>query len=106
VDPGELPAAKRHTNHLELTLTKGERRQVNIDPGYVSLGKLVLASTKDHGHRLYLAQGIYGEVTLTYQRGRFRPWPWTYPDYGSDHYCAMFGQIRLRYKMQLRALGG
>jgi len=75
---------------------------VNVDPGYVSLGKLVLASTKDHAHRLYLDRGVYGEVMLTYQQGCFRPWPWTYPDYASDGYCAMFGEIRECYKAQLR----
>jgi hypothetical protein len=105
IDPADLPAIKRQTNDLERSLARGEKRQVNIDPGYVSLGKLVLASTKDHAHRLYLGLGIYGEGTLTYQQGRFRPWPWTYPDYGSDRYCALFDQIRLRYKAQMRSLG-
>jgi hypothetical protein len=104
VDPADLAAIKQQTNGLEWSLAKGERRRVNIDPGYVSLGKLVLASTKNHGHRLYLGQGIYGEVTLTYQQGRFRPWSWTYPDYASDRYCALFGEIRERYKAQLRRI--
>jgi hypothetical protein len=102
VDPADLAAIKQQTNDLEWSLAQGEHRRVNIDPGYVSLGKLVLASTKDHGHRLYLGWGIYGEVTLTYQQGRFRPWPWTYPDYASDRYCTLFGEIRKRYKAQAR----
>jgi hypothetical protein len=102
IDPARLPEIKLQTNKIEWSLAKGDRRVVNIDPGYVSLGKLVLATTKDHAHRLYLGQGIYGEGTLTYQRGRFRPWPWTYPDYGSNGYCAMFDEIRERYKTQLR----
>jgi hypothetical protein len=102
VDPGDLPSIKRRTNEIECSLALGERRRINIDPGYVSLVKLVLASTKNHAHRLYLGQGIFGEGTLSYQGGRFRPWPWTYPDYGSELYCALFGQIRERYKAQLR----
>jgi hypothetical protein len=102
VAPHELPAIKRATNALEISLALGGCRRVNIDPGYVSLGKLVLASTKDHAHRLYLGQGVYGEVTLTYQRGQFRPWPWTYPDYASPPYCRLFEEIRKRYKAQLR----
>jgi hypothetical protein len=105
VDPGELPAVKRRTNEVEWSLAIEGQRRVNVDPGYVSLGKLVLASTKDHAHRLYLGQGIYGEGTLVYQRGHFRPWPWTYPDYGSDRYCALFDEIRERYKAQLREAG-
>jgi hypothetical protein len=101
IAPSDLPAIKRQTNELEWSLAGEERRRVNVDPGYVSLGKTVLASTKNHAHRLYLGQGIYGEVTLTYQRGRFRPWPWTYPDYASDRYCTLFEEIRRHYKMQL-----
>jgi hypothetical protein len=104
IPPGDLPLIKRRTNELEADLAAAGRRRVNIDPGYVSLGKLVLASTKDHAHRLYLGQGVYGEVTLTYQRGRFRPWPWTYPDYASERYCELFDEIRRRYKAQLRSL--
>ena len=102
VVPSDLASIKRQTNELEWSLAREDERRVNIDPGYVSLGKLVLASTKDHAHRLYLGQGIYGEVTLTYQRGRFRPWPWTYPDYADERYCALFDEIRNRYKVQLR----
>jgi hypothetical protein len=102
VTPSELPNIKRQTNDLEWSIAAGEKRPVNIDPGYVSLGKMVLASTKDHAHRLYLGQGIYGEITLTFRRGRFCPWPWTYPDYASEQYCAMFDEIRRLYKAQLR----
>ncbi|MBN1595222.1 DUF4416 family protein [candidate division FCPU426 bacterium] len=56
-------------------------RRVNIDPGYLAPGKLVLASTKDHEHRLYLGRGIYAEVTLRVRNKRFYAWEWTYPDY-------------------------
>jgi len=104
VDPGELPAIKLKTNEMERAMAPDGSRQVNIDPGYVSLGKLVLATTKNHAHRLYLGLGIYGEGTLTYQQGRFRAWPWTYPDYASERYCALFNQIRERYRAQLRSL--
>lgn len=103
VRAADLPAIKQQTNLIESLLARGDRRRANIDPGYLALGKLVLASTKDHAHRLYLGQGIYGEITLTFQRGRFRPWPWTYPDYGSELYCTMFNRLRERYKAQLRS---
>jgi hypothetical protein len=106
VDPGDLPAIKHRTNELEQATSHDGKRRVNIDPGYVSLGKMVLATTKDHAHRLYLGQGIYGEGTLVYQRGAFRPWPWSYPDYASERYCTLFQQIRTQYKEQLRQLEG
>jgi len=103
IDPASLPAIKHRTNELEWKGPSQSRRWVNIDPGYVSLSKLVLASTKDHAHRIYLADGIYAEVTLRYQKGTFRPWSWTYPDYASPPYIAIFNHIRAQYHRQLRA---
>lgn len=96
-----LAEVKRATNELELTWAVDGKRRVNLDPGYVSLGKLVLATTKDYSHRIYLGQGIYAEVTLKYEHGRFQAWPWTYPDYASEHYLEIFGGIRRMYADQL-----
>ena len=81
VDAGSLPDLKHFTNALELDLAENGRRRVNCDAGYLAPARLVLASTKDFAHRLYLGLGIYGEVTLLYQGGTFTPLPWTYPDF-------------------------
>ena len=63
-----------------------EIRPLNVDPGYVDLGKLVLASTKDYAHRIYLDQGIYAEITLFFRHGKWEKHAWTFPDYGSGIY--------------------
>ena len=102
IDPGALAAIKLRTNELEQRWAVEGRRRVNLDPGYLSLAKLVLATTKNHGHRIYLGSGIYAEVTLAYRDGGFRPWPWTYPDYATSRYCELFAAIRRRYVGQLR----
>lgn len=85
-DASSLAERKRRTIALEASMvgrTPGVARPLNLDPGYLDLGKVVLASTKEHAHRLYLSQGIFAEVTLRFQRqsGRYEPLPWTYPDY-------------------------
>ena len=107
IKPDDLPGIKRATNKLEETLAgrhpDGAPRPVNIDPGYVSLSKLVLATTKDYSHRLYLGEGIYGEVTLAFQGGGFEPQPWTYPDYRREEYRAFLTAVRNRLKSQLMA---
>jgi hypothetical protein len=103
VDPGALASIKLRTNELEQGWADGGRRRVNLDPGYVSIAKLVLATTKNHGHRIYLRDGIYAEVTLHYRDGAYHPWPWTYPDYATEAYCALFVEIRRRYVAQLQA---
>ncbi len=82
-----------------------EPRPLNLDPGYVALSKLVLASTKDFAHRLYLGRGIYGEVTLLYQKKDFRALPWTYPDYQSKSYLQYFRELRKVYMAQLASSG-
>ena len=105
IDPADLAGIKVWTNGLEDQLAHGERRRINLDPGYISLSKLVLASTKNHSHRIYIGQGIYAEITLRYYKKAFRPWEWTYPDYASDTYRELFQEIRERYMQQLRLSG-
>ena len=56
--------------------------------------KLVLASTKDHAHRLYLAQGIYAEVTLYYKDRQWQHRDWTFPDYRREDYQQFFSACR------------
>jgi hypothetical protein len=97
ISPERLSEIKIFTNALETGLAKKTRtlnRPVNIDPGYVTDAKLVLASTKDYSHRIYLARGIYAETTLFYQKNTFRPYSWTYPDYKTVDYIDIFNEIR------------
>jgi len=101
ISPRDLPKIKILTNKIEMKLSPNGKRTVNIDPGYLELSKLVLASTKDFKHRLYCGSGIYAEVTLFYENKSFRPWEWTYPDYQSEEYIGIFNQIRESYATQL-----
>lgn len=101
IDPCDLPKIKIMTNKTEKKLSRGVKRTINIDPGYLDLSKLILASTKNYKHRIYLNSGIYAEVTLFYEKKSFRPWVWTYPDYQTTEYIAIFNQIRNIYNQQL-----
>ncbi len=105
IDPGALASIKIYTNTLEEEFQKEKAtsgRPINLDPGYLAAGKLVLASTKDYCHRVYLGEGIYGEVTSRYTGGVFEPLPWTYPDYCSKEYMDFFKEIRALYMEKLR----
>jgi Domain of unknown function (DUF4416) len=85
IEPNTMADAKLQTNLLELEAAtnwrKPEPRPLNLDPGLLSLGKFMLATTKDQAHRIYLRDGIYAEVTLHFHAGEFVVWPWTYADY-------------------------
>jgi hypothetical protein len=99
-----LAGVKRLTNELEQDWAPEGRRQVNIDPGYIALGKFILATTKDQSHRIDIGQGIFAEVTLRYRHGTFERWEWTYPDYSSAPYIALFNQLRHAYQLQLKSV--
>ena len=90
----ELVRVKGETNSIEKECDKGVGRLLNIDPGYLSEAKVVLASTKDYAHRLHLGRGIYGEVTLSFRSGEYRPLEHTYPDYRSKNYRNYFKRLR------------
>ncbi len=93
-----IAKVKLLTNEIEKRFLKDGKRTINIDPGYIDMAKLVLLSTKDYSHRIYIGQGIFAEVTLHYKDKRFNFWPWTYPDYRSEEYINVFGKIRDIYR--------
>lgn len=101
--PDDLVTIKLWTNELEKHLIneKGGRK-VNIDPGYLAAAKFVLATGKDYSHRIYLGEGIYGDLTLVFKKGSFHPLSWTYPDYGSPPLLGLINLIRRKYLWQLK----
>ncbi len=98
--PEKLARIKRWTNRLEKKHSENGRRRVNLDPGYMEMGKFVLATTKDQQHRLYIGGGIFEEVTLYYRDKKWRAWDWTYPDYRSPEYHEILEEIRELYAAQ------
>ncbi len=100
--PELLPDIKLATNDLEQESLREGHRSVNVDPGYLSLAHLILATGKGYTHRPYLRDGIYADLTLIYQGKKFCALPWTYPDYADEQQLTMLTTIRSRYLMQLK----
>lgn len=103
IDASELAGVKRATNDIEKKLAVGAavQRPVNLDPGYVALSKLVLASMKDFSHRIYLGGGVYGEITLMYRSG-WRTLEWTFPDFATGRYFDFLTRTRNKLNAVLR----
>ena len=101
--PDELSAIKKKTNELEGHFLKDSKRGLNIDPGYLDYFKVVLASAKFGGQKIYLKEGIYADLTLLYEKGTFRPLPWGFPDFRGGFYNKTLVTIRNLYKEQRRA---
>ncbi len=103
VSPERTVPVKLWTNRLEnRNLNERGGRRINVDPGYLDGAKFVLVTGKDYSHRLYLGEGIYGEVTLIFQKGGFSPLPWTYPDYASEPLLGIIDLLRKRYLWQVK----
>lgn len=105
-DPGALADWKARCLELERRWSWGGRRLVNLDPGYLTRERLVLATGKNYTHRLYLGQGIFGEVTLQFRNRRWAAFPWTYPDYAGEPLQVILTQVRKKYLWQLQSLQG
>lgn len=108
IDPGRLAKIKLRTNKLEQKLAKTLAiplpRPVNLDPGIIEPSKLVLATTKNYSHRIYIGRNMYAEVTLTYDKGRWQPLDHTYPDYRQQCYFDFFEKVRTRLLEQLKTV--
>ena len=106
LSPEDLVRIKLETNVHEIAQARpaepAGRRRINLDPGYLDVTKVVLASTKGQAHRLYLSQGIYAESTLLFHHGEFHPFLYTYADYRWPETHTFFRQARKRYLEQTR----
>lgn len=94
VHPRRLSAIKTATNAFEQEYLQEGNRRVNLDPGYVTPAKLVMASAKNFSHRIYLDRGIYGDLQLQYRDKMFHAQPWTFPDYRAEPAMRFFIDAR------------
>jgi phosphoribosylformylglycinamidine cyclo-ligase len=97
IDPAAAVDWKLRAQEVEARYTEHGKRKINFDPGYLDASKLVLATTKNYDHRIYLGRGIYGDVQLRFRFQQFYFNDWTYPDYRQLENIAFFEKARLKY---------
>ncbi len=102
VQPDFLVESKLRSRDLERKLSRGDKRRVNIDMGYLDLFKIVLASFKGRGNKIYMSDGVWADMVLYFENGQFRTFLWGFPDFNSGIYDDSFLQIRDIYKTQLK----
>ena len=105
IEQDRLPDIKLLTNSIEEDFMVAGKRRVNIDPGYLLAERFVLATGKNYTHRIYLRDGIYADLTLTYHGGKFCPLDWTYPDYSEEGILTFLSSVREKYLWQIRHEG-
>jgi len=103
--PQSLALVKRQVRQIEWKYGKqsdsGFRRTINIDPGYVNLSQVVLSTSKNFSHRIYLQDGIFAEVTLLYHASGWEELPWTYPDYKVPEVKSFLTRCRTHLKSHI-----
>ncbi|KAA3612212.1 MAG: DUF4416 family protein [Calditrichaeota bacterium] len=102
VDAANLAEIKLITNSIENTMAISGKRTVNLDSGYLDFDKLVLASMKKDGQKIYIGKGVWADMNLMYAKGQFTPFEWTFPDFAQGIYDKPLLRIREIYKAQLR----
>jgi hypothetical protein len=102
VSAADISGIKVFTNSIEANFAINNNRQINIDPGYITPANVILATTKDYSHRIYLDKGIYAEVTTIYRKSGYIKLPWTYSDYFSKVAIEFFLKIRTILVNKLR----
>lgn len=103
VPPESLVHVKHHAATLEDRLRAGGKRRVNLDPLYLDHHKVVLASFKEAGHKLYVGCGVWADLTLRFHKGRWQPFEWTFPDFRDGRYDEFLTAVRRRYLRCRRA---
>ena len=104
IRPEDIVEIKLIANRMESGYSVDGKREINIDPGYISLERLILATGKNYIHRIYLSKGIYADLTLVFRKGSFKPLEWTYRDYAEPEIIDCFNDTRERYKKQIRGI--
>ena len=102
IDPVLLPEIKHKAIQIENQYLINNKRKINIDPGYLTHERFVLATGKNFTHRIYVGDRIYADLTLIFQKGRFQTLPWTFPDYAKDNIQSFLMQVRNKYSIDIK----
>jgi hypothetical protein len=103
-DPGVLVEMKLACNDIEERLSAEGKRNVNCDVGFLDHNKVVLASAKEAGQKIYLDKGIYADLAGRYKNGRYQPFEWSFPDFRDGRYDEELAAMRSLYLGQMKAL--
>ncbi len=102
IEQEDLASIKLKTNAIENAHLEQDQRRINIDPGYLLASRFILATGKDYSHRVYIGSQIYADLTLMWSKQGFKTLEWTYPDYASDAVFHFLGQVREKYRLDLK----
>jgi len=103
-DPSLLPSWKLACREIEKESSReGGNRTINVDPGYMDFGKLVLASFKEAPDKIYVGSGVWAHVCLRYGHGGFTAPSHSFPDFRDGRFLEFMLRARSTYKRLLHS---
>lgn len=97
-DPSNLIEWKKICSRIEDSERDEQgNRTVNIDPGYINFGLVVLGSSKHFHQKIYLGEGVYADPVLEYKDGTFKSFSWSFPDFKDTRYYEILSDFRRTY---------
>ncbi len=102
INPDTIAEIKLRSNAIENNLAQNSHRKVNLDAGYLDHNKIILASAKYAGQKIYLGSGIYADIMGRYKQNQYQPFEWSFPDFKDGRYNEELNIIRKIYLQQLR----
>jgi hypothetical protein len=100
-----LPDVRRTTGRIEASFAADGKRRVNLDPGYLDLGKLVLASLKQAPDKIYMGRGVWAHTCLRYRFGELTAPDHSFADFRDGRFNGFMLEARKLYKTLLRNAG-
>jgi len=94
INVSQLPDIKLFTNKIEQQGSNNGNRDINLDPGYITKDKLIVASCKPRPHRIYLDKGVYAHFMFLFKKNEIVSFRWTFPDYMGKENQQWFLDIR------------
>ena len=98
----QLPEFRLTTGRIEAKLAADGNRRVNLDPGYLDLGKLVLASLKEAPDKIYMGRGVWAHTCLQFRWGEFTAPDHSFPDFQDGRFNTFMLKARNLYKVFLQ----
>lgn len=105
VNRDELSTIKLKCVDIEEKHSVNGARQINLDPGILSLENFILATGKNFSHRIYLGKGVFAEVTLMFgKKNQIKELPWTYRDYLFEPARTFLLETREKYRLKRKKI--
>ncbi len=95
--------AKHLAVEIEERFSNEGKREVNLDPGLLSLENFILVTGKNFSHRIYLGKGVFAEITLILKSKRMETLPWSYKDYQLEPARSFILDLRELFKKKLKS---